>query len=167
MEIFINTESGSRGNPGPAAIGVVLFRRVKKKVKRGFTLIELLVVIAIIGILATVVIINVSSARTKAQDAKALADITQANKSVAICKAEGDAPNSPISGVDVCQNNAIINTKWPNLSSANFSYNINTCNPPITNIVYSCRATRAGTPSNRVITFNQSGTTIADELPSP
>lgn len=39
--------------------------------KKGFTLVELLVVIAIIGILSTVAVVNLNSARTKAKEAAA------------------------------------------------------------------------------------------------
>lgn len=52
------------------------------KYKSGFTLIELLVVIAIIGILSTLAIVSLNTAREKARDAKRISDVKQVQTSL-------------------------------------------------------------------------------------
>ena len=64
--------------------------------RRGFTLIELLVVIAIIGILATLVVTQLASARVKARNSSAKSDVTEAGKAVEVYKNDENAGNSTI-----------------------------------------------------------------------
>jgi prepilin-type N-terminal cleavage/methylation domain-containing protein len=72
---------------------------MKKNLEKGFTLIELLVVIAIIGILASVVLASLNSARNKGADAA-----TKANLANARAQAELHYDNLGSSYNNVCGN---------------------------------------------------------------
>lgn len=61
----------------------------------GFTLIELLVVIAIIGILASITIASLNSARLKARDARRVADIKQIQVALELHYNSQSAPEYP------------------------------------------------------------------------
>ncbi len=61
------------------------------KVKKGFTLIELLVVVAIIGLLATLAIISLGTARGKARDAKRVGDIKSVQSALELFNNENAA----------------------------------------------------------------------------
>lgn len=51
---------------------------------KGFTLIELLVVIAIIGILASIVLVSLTSARAKGRDARRVSDLKEISKLISL-----------------------------------------------------------------------------------
>ncbi len=71
----------------------VLFKSQKERV--GFTLVELLITIGIIGILATVTVVSIGSARAKARDAKRLSEVKAIQTALTIYQNEKQYfPNS-------------------------------------------------------------------------
>jgi prepilin-type N-terminal cleavage/methylation domain-containing protein len=97
---------------------------VKMKNQKGFTLVELLVVIAIIGILSSVAVVNLNSARVKARVAAAQAGLSGLTPAVILCHDNGDeitaneageacgADNDPLPGKAICDNSSVT---WPTL----------------------------------------------------
>ncbi len=68
---------------------------MKKTYEKAFTLIELLVVIAIIGILATVVLVNLSSTRGRARDARRKSDLSNIRLALEMYYDSQDTPAYP------------------------------------------------------------------------
>ena len=97
-----------------------------KKYTKGFTLIELLVVIAIIGILASIVLVSLNSARNKGKDARIISDVQQVRTALESgyngsgypdLKANGTA-GSTVVGNATCTTNG-----WTNSGPQNASIN--------------------------------------------
>ena len=92
--------------------------------QKGFTLIELLVVIAIIGLLSTLAVVALTSARAKARDAKRISDVKQVQTSLELYFADtgGNYPPAGASdatlklGLDVdklCSEGFLLSTTEP------------------------------------------------------
>lgn len=74
--------------------------------RKGFTLIELLVVIAIIGILSTIAVVALNTARSKSRDAKRIADIKQIQTALELYFNDQDGYPVEAAGVDLGTANA-------------------------------------------------------------
>lgn len=122
---------------------------MKKKKKKGFTLIEMLVVIAIIGVLATIVIVNVSRSRKKAYATKAKADMVELVKALETAASEGCRQATFTSGVLACSTGAPAGTSYINIQNA----------PP--GINYSVTIPSTGTPATTTAGTGVWGSNIA------
>jgi prepilin-type N-terminal cleavage/methylation domain-containing protein len=80
---------------------------MKKNIK-GFTLIELLVVIAIIGLLSTLAVVSLNSARQKARDARRQSDLRQISTAMELYRTQKDS--YPICGGTACTDAGVITT---------------------------------------------------------
>lgn len=95
--------------------------------RQGFTLVELMTVMAIIAILATAIIMSLSSHKKRAEGSKALTELSGVMQNIYLCIADEGVVSPPSSGATICTIDGATDSNygsWPDLSGAlaNFSY---------------------------------------------
>ncbi len=93
-----------------------------RKSNKGFTLIELLVVIAIIGLLSTLAVVALNSARQKSRDSKRVADIKQVQTALELYFADqnGYPGDCAVLGAGSCA--ALCSSGWATSCSTGTTY---------------------------------------------
>jgi type II secretion system protein G len=135
---------------------------MKRNNTKGFTLIELLVVIAIIGLLSTLAVVALNTARTKSRDAKRISDIKQIQTALELYYADASGyPADPTGGDKLGTGNgkALCTGGWKSACGATDTVYMGQVPPDPTGSgtkVYTY--TQGGSGSTYSITFELEGT---------
>ncbi len=124
---------------------------------QGFTLIELLVVIAIIGILASIVLVSLNSARTKGRDANRVASLQEMAKSIQVADTD---PALPIATCVLAGAKANTCTGPSPINFANYA------DPSVGIAGTACVALAAGTAGTAACQYSIGKTTLATAAPT-
>ena len=82
---------------------------------KGFTLIELLIVIFIIGILASIVLVLISSAKNKAKKSSVQSSLGSIVSAGVMCRDGGGTIQGGDGGDNICNPASIINSTYPSI----------------------------------------------------
>jgi prepilin-type N-terminal cleavage/methylation domain-containing protein len=100
-----------------------------KKNKQGFTLIELMTVMAIIAILATAIIMSLSSHKKRAEGSKALTELSAVMQNIYLCIADEGLVSTPSSNGTICTISGVADLNygtWPSMTVnlAGYTYGV-------------------------------------------
>jgi prepilin-type N-terminal cleavage/methylation domain-containing protein len=132
---------------------------LRNKEQKGFTLIELLVVIAIIGLLASVVLLALNSARQKSRDAKRLADVRQIASALELYYNDNNAypPSLAALSPTWLQSLPTFPTPTDGCTTASYSYTAAASNASTYQLVFCVSAPTGGVSPAGTHTLTQGG----------